>query len=376
MKLHFFGETNLKMNERLSVYLFSLLPKTDLVELKRVNKTWEKAITKTQLATTLIPTLQRIPDLANLSLAYMTMTPMSGGMTNCSFKINHIRYIRDTKIKQKWVLRIPGEGSSIFITRKDEAHNAKQASDLNLNVTIDFFDAQDGLQLTRFLGKNKTLTNELVADNRVIKSIAQILKCLHLSSAFHNTVPIFQRNQELLNSLTLNHSSILPKDVSKTVQDIENLENLLAQYAIEKKPCHNDTTPSNFLLSSGQMVLIDWEYSGNNDFIWDLVYFALEAKLSRQQEMVLLGSYFGSFDEKTIAWFDLYKPVIEWWITIWSWTQIANKANACDSQAYEALATTSYMMTNACFDSEAFKQAFALIEKETFQQSFAGLRGF
>jgi thiamine kinase-like enzyme len=124
------------------------------------------------------------------------------------------------------------------------------------------------------------------------------------------------------------------------------------------------------------MVLIDWEYSGNNDFIWDLVYFALEAKLSRSQEMVLLGSYFDNVDEKIVAWFDLYKPVIEWWIAIWSWTQIANKANACDSEEYETLATTCYIMTNACLNSEEFKHAFALIEKETLQQSFAGMRGF
>lgn len=376
MKLHFFGETNPKLHERLCIYLFSRLPKTDLIALKRVNKTWEKALTKTELALTLIPSMQRIPDLTRQSLAYKTMAPMSGGMTNCSFKIKQINYFGKIKTKQEWVLRIPGEGSSMFITRREEAHNARQASDLHLNVAIDFFDAEDGLQLTRFLNNNTTLNHGLLTDNRVIQSVAQILKSLHLSHAFHNTIPIFQRNQELLNTLTLNHLHLLPKNLNKTKQAMDDLERVLAHYCIEKKPCHNDTTPGNFLLSDGQMVLIDWEYSGNNDFIWDLVYFALEAKLSRPQEMVLLESYFDTVDEKIIAWFDLYKPVIEWWIAIWSWTQIANKANACDSQAYETLATTSYEMANTCLDSEAFKQAFALIEHETKEQSFAGVRGF
>lgn len=38
--------------------------------------------------------------------------------------------------------------------------------------------------------------------------------------------------------------------------------------------CHNDSQPSNFIkLDAGGMLLVDWEFGGNNDFIYDIACF-------------------------------------------------------------------------------------------------------
>ena len=58
-------------------------------------------------------------------------------------------------------------------------------------------------------------------------------------------------------------------------------------------PCHNDPLCENWVLSgNGQMHLIDWEYAGMNDGMWDLADVSIEASLTHRQDVSLLTAYF------------------------------------------------------------------------------------
>ena len=62
---------------------------------------------------------------------------------------------------------------------------------------------------------------------------------------------------------------------------------------IQLVSCHNDTVPENFIKSGTKIYLIDWEYSGINDPIWDLAAISIESKLNKEDENKLLNYYFG-----------------------------------------------------------------------------------
>src|SRR5699024_9801749 len=61
----------------------------------------------------------------------------------------------------------------------------------------------------------------------------------------------------------------------------------------EKKPCHNDLVAENLIEdAAGRMYLIDWEYSGYNDPIWDLTSHLLECEFTPVEEELFLQYYY------------------------------------------------------------------------------------
>ena len=77
-----------------------------------------------------------------------------------------------------------------------------------------------------------------------------------------------------------------------------DLELVFAALHIKKVPCHVDTTPGNFILSEGEIRIIDWEYSGNNDPLWDLACLSMEARIQfTSNNVIMFQSYFGNWDE-------------------------------------------------------------------------------
>src|SRR5262245_56811447 len=65
------------------------------------------------------------------------------GLTNRNYKI--------TLGDERFVLRIPGEGTSEYINRKHEAVAARIAAEAGVNAEVLYFDEADGLMLTRFV---------------------------------------------------------------------------------------------------------------------------------------------------------------------------------------------------------------------------------
>lgn len=369
MKFSFFDH---KLSEPLAVYLFSFLDAKSLTRTQQVCKEWQTLSTKAKQANELTPAIQLIPKLK--PLYHLKLRQLSGGMTNLTYFIKQLKHVKGPA--EKFVLRIPGKNTSRFITRKHEGYNARQASQAAINVTIEFFDDKDGLQLTRFLENSKPLSTELLKGSGALKSIADIFRKLHQSHRFSNDIHLFQRNEDLLKAIKENAAFNLPNDLASVEEGLAKIADICSKYKIPLMPCHNDPTPGNFLMSSSLFKLIDWEYSGNNDFLWDLVYFCLEGKLSAEQEKQLLGYYFGEVTPMIEAWFEVYKPLVSWWITLWCWTQLNNKANATDSEAYVKLAEDSYRATQSSLDNTVCMKSLVLIASETEKTTFEGIRPF
>ena len=75
-----------------------------------------------------------------------------GGLTNRNYKVS--------LDGASYVLRVAGEGTSEYIDRVVEAHNARVAADAGVNAEVVYFDASDGLMLCRYLDGTVTMTPE------------------------------------------------------------------------------------------------------------------------------------------------------------------------------------------------------------------------
>jgi thiamine kinase-like enzyme len=83
------------------------------------------------------------------------------------------------------------------------------------------------------------------------------------------------------------------EDYYEVKAQVMNLRSLLNELGMELRPCHNDTVPENFIKSGEDKVyLIDWEYSGMNDPMWDIAAHSLESNFSEDDEELFLQTYF------------------------------------------------------------------------------------
>ncbi len=124
-----------------------------------------------------------------------------GGLTNRNFRID--------SPTGRYVLRIPGAGTSEYISRKNEAHAARVSAKAGVNAEVLHFDASNGVMLCRFIDGAVTMNAERFKDLGSVRRSAQALKRMHdCKTAFLNRFELFQMVDEYLDFLTKKNASL------------------------------------------------------------------------------------------------------------------------------------------------------------------------
>ena len=104
-----------------------------------------------------------------------------------------------------------------------------------------------------------------------------------------------------------------PSDVEQAaIREMQAIRSALATHPVAPRPCHCDPTGRNLLDTGEKVWLVDWEYSGMNDPMWDLAYFSIESLLDEAGDRALLTAYFGHVaGGRMAARMAMLKPVCE-----------------------------------------------------------------
>ena len=288
-----------------------------------------------------------------------TYSRLSGGYSNCTYKF--------CMQARAYIARVPGRGTESFIDRAAESYNVEQASKLGLNPEIKYTDRK-GTQISVCLDQPQSLTPELLKNNpHLLIAIAGQLKALHSSKKpFANDANIFKRNESFF-ELIKQHKLSLPVEYQSIKDLIQKIQAIFSKHNIKYRPCHNDTYFNNFLLSGNRVWIIDWEYSGNHDPIWDLAYFSKLSDLSEEQNQILLAAYFSDTKFKAnhcleYQRFIAYKLVIDDFVLLWAYVQIANKNNSVTPVMIMEWANGALKSALAIMQDPKFKKAISILE--------------
>ncbi len=118
----------------------------------------------------------------------------------------------------------------------------------------------------------------------------------------------------------------------------------------------------NFLDDGDKMWIVDWEYSGMNDPLWDLGDLSVEAGFTDAQDMEMLRSYFGA--EPTTAQIGrmvIYKAMCDLLWTLWGLLQHADGNPAEDFWAYATSRFQRCIARRLKFDSSFDLQRSVLL---------------
>lgn len=235
-----------------------------------------------------------------------------GGMTNKNYKafVNNKAYI----------VRIPGAGTSSMINRKDEMINSKLAAEEGIDAKILFFDEESGVKIAELIEGAETLNPATAKKKENMELVVGALRTLHNSNLkMKNRFDVFEKIEDYEN-LVKKVNGTLFKDYYEIKERVLKLEKTLDKYGMEIKPCHNDTVPENFVKDINErMFLIDWEYSGLNDPMWDLAAHSIECDFSEDDEELFLNLYFNNLtEEKHKIRILIYKICQDFLWSIWT----------------------------------------------------------
>ena len=209
-----------------------------------------------------------------------------GGLTNRTYQVT----LENQKI---YVVRLPGEGTEELINRADEKISTLLACKLGIDAQLLYF-SESGEKVTVYIDGAQTMSADSIGQTDNLKKAAALLRRLHACG--ENTgVPfdVFHMAASYERIIASNHVALFDDyDVIKS--QVMAIRQELGSSGVDIVPCHNDPLCENWVLDGeGYMYLIDWEYAGMNDAMWDLADVSIEAALSAEQDHILLSAYFG-----------------------------------------------------------------------------------
>jgi len=250
-----------------------------------------------------------------------------GGLTNRVYLI--------TRPNRNTVLRIPGAGTEEYINRKVEAVAARAAARAGVSPEV-LAVTEDGLMLTVAIADAVTMSPEnFAAIPGAPTRAAHVLRKLHTSGeTFDFRFELFSMIDDYLKILS-GKTVDLPAGYHDVLSSAETVRQALNAHPLPLAPCHCDPLSENFIDAGGRMWLVDWEYSGMNDPLWDIGDVIVEAKLAPDKEAEFIHAYFGGTpmpaEHGRVV---IYKAMCDLLWTLWGLIQHANKNPADDFWAY------------------------------------------
>lgn len=207
-----------------------------------------------------------------------------GGLTNHTYHV----WLEDGR---QFAVRIPGEGTEELIVRDDERINTELACRLGVDAKLLYF-GPEGSKVTEYIPDAVTMSPQTLRDEKRMGQVAALLRIMH--DCGEDTGVPFEVFAMAAGYEKIIHSMNVPMfedygAIKAQVMDVKT--RIESQREIKRVPCHNDPLCENWVEGNGRMYLIDWEYAGMNDGMWDVADVSIEAGFDARQDALLLEMY-------------------------------------------------------------------------------------
>lgn len=187
------------------------------------------------------------------------LCPLKGGMMNISY------IVRNSKGK-KYVVYISTEQANEMVDRPLEKEHQKIASDLGLTSKNVYFDTERGIKINEYIGGTSIDKVEDIDYQKVADLFKKFHASKKLSKADYNPFDRFVNSYE-------KEALEFSKDLDPKYKELRTFLFRYRKYLESQKKtlCHNDAQRSNIVRDlQGNYFLIDFEFVGNNDPIYDI----------------------------------------------------------------------------------------------------------
>jgi thiamine kinase-like enzyme len=238
-----------------------------------------------------------------------SVQPLPGGLTNTNYKV-----VADGSA---YVVRISDKDSGLLaIDRVNELHNTLSAAEAGIGPAVVAALPELHALVLEFL-EGRTLTpDDLRAGDR-LPLVADACRRLHGARRFLADFDMFEVQQRYLR-VVQERGYRLPDRYLDFEPQVRAIEDALRVRKEPTVPCNNDLLAENFIDVGGELRLIDYEYSGNNDACFELGNIWSESGLPLHQLDELVGHYYGAPLRNKVARARLWGLVSKYGWTLWA----------------------------------------------------------
>ena len=272
--------------------------------------------------------LARVPFFGDVRREAIELDRLGGALTNVSYKV--------TIGGVSYALRLAGEGTSDYIDRAAEEHNARVAAAAGVNAEVVHFDARDGTMVTRFvtgvpMNAGDGFGRDAGAPGRAARALGRVHS---LGRVFSSRFDVFAEIDRYLDLLRGQRTQV-PEGYHEAGRKARAVRRALEASPASLTPCHNDPWPGNLIDAGGRVYLIDWEYSGMNDPVWDLADLSVEADFDAEQDRAMVEAYRGGPALPALySRLEVYKAMSDLHWAVWGFVQHAKGNPAEDFWGY------------------------------------------
>lgn len=279
------------------------------------------------------------------------------GMTNQNFKV--------TIDGRDYVLRIPGQGTEEYIDRKADEQAARVTAAVGVGAPLVHYDQASGMQVTAFIENSTPMDPEIFRDPKAIRLAAAAFRRLHgCGTPFLGRFDNFEKMEEYLTVLR-RRDARLPDGYLAAQEEADVVRRALAEADIALAPCHNDPAPENLVYTGDRVYILDWEFAGNNDPMWDLADLSVETEFSEEQDAILLEAYCGGSPSDAMrARMVIYKAMAFLLWTLWG---VLQEVNENPAPAYHFASYWDYAM-------DRFTRCQAIMGRADFERHLDAVR--
>ncbi len=242
------------------------------------------------------------------------ITPLAGGITNRNYRVEI-----DGDV---FVFRLPGERTELLgIDRAGEAAASYLAADLGIAPAVRAELPGVGTLVTEFVGGTVATTETLLAPG-VLERVITMIRQFHVSGPIDASFPIFRVVEWHARDAAAN--GVDPPAVYHALHEAARaIEAVFDARSLESTMCHNDLLPANVLLTPERMWIIDYEYAGMNNAVFDLANLSVNCAFDEAADHRLLAAYDGDVSVQRLAQLALMKVMSEMREGMWAVVQQA-----------------------------------------------------
>jgi thiamine kinase-like enzyme len=253
--------------------------------------------------------LEAVPELRDAQ----SVEPLTGGLTNTNYKV--------TSPSGCYVVRISGKDTSLLaIDRENEVHNTVAAADTGVGAPfVAALPEHDALVLGFLEGE--VMDAEKLRRGDRLAAVAESCRRLHRGRRFLQDFDMFAIQPRYLD-IVHERGFRLPDRYEDFEPQIRAIEAAMRAHPEPTVPCNNDLLAENFIDVDGEMRLIDYEYSGNNEPSFELGNVWSESNLSLDQLEELAAHYYGQPLRNKVARTRLWGLMSKYGWTLWGSIQV------------------------------------------------------
>ncbi len=181
----------------------------------------------------------------------------TGGMSNFTY------HVINPQTNHQFVFRIPGHGAQNFVNFVTERKNLAIIDELNINSRTIFTNPTEGIKISEYI------PGQTVDKNIDLENVSTLLKRLHNSNL--KLADDYNHLSRLQHYEAIHHQNN-PLYFELKQEFVTIFNKYLVQHTIY--PCHNDAQVANMIVDKdNNLSLLDWEFAGTNDFIYDIASF-------------------------------------------------------------------------------------------------------